>query len=39
MQPVTIDDLKGVFAFNDLPAEHLQWILDHVWSAAEELNL
>jgi len=29
MQPVTIDDLKGVFAFNDLPAEHLQWILDH----------
>ena len=29
MQPVTIDDLKGVFAFNDLPSEHLQWILDH----------
>ena len=29
MPPVTIDDLKSVIALQDLPDEHLQWILDH----------
>lgn len=26
---VTIEDLRKVIAFSDLPDEHLQWILDH----------
>ena len=29
MKPITIDELKKVIALNDLPDEHLQWILDH----------
>ena len=29
MQAVTTDELKTVIALNDLPVEHLQWILDH----------
>jgi signal transduction histidine kinase len=29
MAAVTIDELKNVVALNDLPEEHLQWILDH----------
>ena len=29
MNPVSIEDLKKVFAVNDLPDDHLQWILDH----------
>jgi signal transduction histidine kinase len=29
MQPANIEDLKRVVALNDLPDEHLQWILDH----------
>lgn len=28
-QPVTIDELNKVIALEDLPDEHLQWILDH----------
>ena len=26
---MTTDELKAVTAFNDLPNEQLQWILDH----------
>src|SRR6187549_1183896 len=29
MQSPTIEDLKKVVALNELPDEHLQWILDH----------
>src|SRR5512141_2725527 len=29
MQPVSIDELRKVFALQDMPDEHLQWILDH----------
>jgi signal transduction histidine kinase len=29
MKPVTINELKSVFALSDLPEEHLQWISDH----------
>ena len=29
MQPVTIEELKGVVAFSDLPDAQLQWLLDH----------
>jgi signal transduction histidine kinase len=29
MKQVTIDELKAVAAFNDLPDEQLQWIIDH----------
>jgi signal transduction histidine kinase len=29
MESITIDELKNVVALNDLPDEHLQWILDH----------
>lgn len=29
MQSATIEALKSVIALNDLPAEHLQWLLDH----------
>jgi signal transduction histidine kinase len=28
MSPVTIEDLKKIIALNELPDEHLQWILD-----------
>jgi signal transduction histidine kinase len=29
IKPVTIDDLRTVHAFSELPDEHLQWILQH----------
>src|SRR5260221_14713244 len=29
MPQPTIEDLKKVIAFSDLPDQHLQWILDH----------
>ena len=29
MEKVTIDEVKAVAAFNDLPDEQLQWIIDH----------
>lgn len=29
MQPITIEELKKVIAFRDLPDELLQWIIDH----------
>ena len=29
IESVTLEDLKNVVALNDLPDEHLQWILDH----------
>ena len=29
MKPVSIEELKNVFALNDLPNDHLQWILNH----------
>lgn len=29
MHPVTVEELKKIVAFNDLPNEHLQWILEH----------
>ena len=29
MPPVTLDDLRKVVALQDLPDEHLKWILDH----------
>ena len=29
MQPITIEELKKVIALNDLPEEHLRWILNH----------
>jgi signal transduction histidine kinase len=29
MKPVTIDELRKIHAFSELPDEHLQWILDH----------
>jgi signal transduction histidine kinase len=32
MEPVTINELKSVLALQDLPDEHLQWILDHAES-------
>lgn len=36
MQPVTIEELKKVIALNDLPDEHLQWILDRSMSIEYE---
>lgn len=29
LQPVQIADLKTIVALNDLPDEHLQWLIDH----------
>jgi signal transduction histidine kinase len=29
MESISIDELKNVIALNNLPDEHLQWILDH----------
>lgn len=29
MNPVTIDELRNINVLNDLPDEHLQWIIDH----------
>lgn len=29
MNPVTPQELKTVVAFNELPTEHLQWVIDH----------
>lgn len=29
MQHVTTDELRKVIAFNDLPEEHLQWVIEH----------
>jgi signal transduction histidine kinase len=29
MEKITIEELKAVSTFSDLPNEHLQWILDH----------
>ena len=29
MELITIEELKKVIALNDLPDEHLQWLLDH----------
>src|SRR5213592_4408065 len=32
MQPITLDELRQVIAFADLPEEHLQWILERAES-------
>jgi signal transduction histidine kinase len=29
MAPITIEDLRRVVALQDLPADHLQWLIDH----------
>src|SRR6185369_4324555 len=29
MHPVTLEELRTVYALKDLPEEHLQWLLDH----------
>jgi signal transduction histidine kinase len=29
IHPLTIEELKSIVALNDLPQDHLQWILDH----------
>lgn len=37
MQPVSVDDIRKIAALNDLPDDHLQWILDHsVYSEYED---